>query len=123
MRKPQELFIVPMPEEMTDPEDNSFGHALREHPGQGPLLWQSKIFKVVPASLLDEANRRIEFLKKALEFYADEDSWQLIDQHQKARILTADLETMEVMRGFSKVQRDIGGKTARAALNDEGEGE
>lgn len=65
MNKPKELWILP--EEMDHPEDNTFGIALREHPGQGPLLWQSKIFKVVPSELLDEANRKIEKYEETLK--------------------------------------------------------
>lgn len=54
-------------EKYNDADDELFGYALKSHPGQGPLLWQTQLIHVIEHSAYTALLAEAEALAGALE--------------------------------------------------------
>jgi hypothetical protein len=100
-KKPREFWIDPEPN--PDEENTYFGDAFTEHPGQGPLNWQSSFVHVIEYSALEAAQKETAKIKadlaiavEALE-NAEYEFCEAYGQGDYARMCDARKETQEAL--------------------------
>ena len=99
--KAREFWIDP--DENWDDAEITVGIALKEHPRQGPLQWQSSLIHVIECSAYEKLKKRVEELE-ASQIHTCHDDCQRLECAQRRKIEGLEAENKKMREALCYIK-------------------